>query len=47
MFPEIETDRLRLREKKTANAVAFFYHSFKDTTTRYYGPDSYQHIEKW
>ncbi|WP_153721798.1 GNAT family N-acetyltransferase [Sporosarcina cascadiensis] len=46
MFPQIETDRLRLREIEQDDAASLFAYFSTDEVTRYYGQDSFQQIEQ-
>lgn len=45
MFPEIETERLRLREIKPEDAAVLFAYFSKEITIRYYGQEPFQQVE--
>lgn len=46
MFPQLETDRLRLREIHKADAENLFAYFSSDEVTRYYGQDSFLRFEQ-
>ncbi|MCP1493259.1 RimJ/RimL family protein N-acetyltransferase [Peribacillus frigoritolerans] len=46
MFPELNTERLRLREIRESDAEALFQCLSKDEVTRFYGQDSLENVKQ-